>query len=149
MNPIIDCEPWHLIYVAARLPAHYAEEAKTFGCDVQTLAARRAVERGVRFTILSSKGEPKACFGISDTLVPGVGMMWLFRTVDAAPYAKTGYRALKQIVKANEYRRIEAMTSSTCGPCRTFIEWLGFSYEGTKRAFFADGGDMDFFAIVR
>lgn len=149
MSHVVNCEPWHLLYVAFRSPERDCKEAVNVGVDIQTLAARRAVEHGVRFTIVTPEGEPKVCFGISDTAVPGVGYMWMIRSEDAARYAKTGYKTIREIVKAAQYRRIESIASAECQPCRAFLFWLGFVFEGTKRAFFADGSDADCFAIVR
>jgi RimJ/RimL family protein N-acetyltransferase len=126
------------------------EEALALGYpDMQALAMQRATERGVRWTVLDSNGEPRACFGIADTAVPGVGSMWLLRTEDAAPFVKTGFKVLRAILAVGEYRRIEATARGDCLPCRRFVEWLGFKHEGTKRRFFTDGCCAEMYAWTK
>lgn len=150
MSAIIDCTPVHLLYVATRLPRRDVEEALALGYpDVQAVAVQRAAERGVKWTVVDATGTPKACFGITDSPVPGVGVMWLLRTVDAGPFVRAGFRAVKAIFATREYRRIEASARSDCMPCRKFLEWLGFEYEGTKREFFTDGCAVEMYAYVR
>lgn len=149
MSRIVTCEPWHLIYVSTHAPAREIDEALAQGSDIQTLAARRAVERGVRFTVMNDAGEPKVCFGIAETGMPGVGELWMFRGIGAERYAKLGHKTVREIVAAAQYRRIEVKTKADCAACRKFVEWLGFAYEGTKKSFFLDGTGMHLFAIVR
>jgi hypothetical protein len=147
---IVDCTPLHLLYVCQRLPKRDVEEAITLGYpDMQSLAMQRATERGVRWTVLDAKGEPRACFGIADTAVPGVGAMWLLRTPDAAPFARTGWKAVRKIFSLGAYRRIEATARGDCQPCRKFLEWLGFKHEGTKRRFFTDGCCAELYAWTK
>jgi hypothetical protein len=150
MSRVVDCEPLHLHLVASRLPRRDVEEILALGYrSVQDVAAQRAVEHGVRWTILDSDGMPQVCFGVSETRVPGVGLLWMLRAEGAERFVKTGTKALRVIVKSREYRRIEAQARADCHPCRSFLEWLGFTYEGTKRSFFLDGADLDEFALVK
>jgi hypothetical protein len=150
MSAIIDLQPWHLLHVVMRLPTRDIEEARLLGYkDVQQLAVRRAWGAGVKFTILASNGTPMVCFGVEDTGIPGVGELWMLRAIGAEPYAKTGAKAMKAIIASNEYRRLSAAAKSDCEPCKVFLRWLGFTYEGTKRAFFADGSSLDEFSYVR
>lgn len=149
MSRIVDCEPWHLMRVALCMPRRDVEEAFALGFrSVQDVAVRRALEPGVKFAILDDEGTPQACFGIAELPIAGVGRMWLLRAEGAERFVKTGARAVKRIVAANEYRRIEAGARADCEPCRTFLKWLGFTYEGTRHAFYVDGGDLDEFAII-
>lgn len=147
---IVDTQPWHLLAVVLRLPERDRVELAALGyVSVQDVAVRRAAQPGVKFTLLDSQGQPQACFGIAETGIDGIGEMWLLRTEEAGRYCKAGYQAVQQILRAKQYRRIETYTKRDAIGCRKFVEWLGFTYEGTKRAFFLDGSDLDQFSIVR
>lgn len=150
MSRVIDCQPFHLLHVAFRLPQRDVDEALALGFkSVQDVAVRRAADPGVKFTVIDAAGTPQVCFGVAETMVPGVGVLWMLRAKGAEPFVKTGAKAVRAIVASGEYRRIETQARADCGPCRTFIEWLGFTFEGTKRGFFTDGCDLHQFAIVR
>lgn len=150
MSRVIDCEPLHLHLVASRLPRRDVEEMLALGYkSVQDVAAQRAVEHGVRFTIVDAEGMPQICFGISETSMRGIGHVWMLRAVGAEPFVKTCTKALRTIITSDEYRRLEATARADCVPCRKLLEWLGFTYEGTKRRFFLDGADLDEFALVK
>lgn len=147
---IVDAEPWMLMAVALRLTERDVHEASLLGYkSVQDVAVRRSTEIGMKWAILDDQGDPQACFGVADNGIPGVGTMWLMRTDGAARYAKSGLKAIRAIIKSGEYRRVEAYAKADCEACRKFLRWLGFAFEGTKRAFFTDGTDMDQFAITR
>lgn len=147
---IVDAQPWHLIAVSLRLPERDQREIAAMGFkNVQDVALRRAVQPGVRFTVLDANGDPQVCFGVAETGVDGVGEMWMLRTIGAERYCKTAHRTVREIVAAGQYRRIETYTKSDSPACRKFVEWLGFAYEGTKRAFFLDGTHLDQFSIVK
>lgn len=149
MSRIVDAQPWHLLSVALRLPERDMREAAALGYrSVQDVAVRRAAEAGVKFAILDEKGDPQVCFGVTESATPGVGVLWMLRAIGSEAFVKTGARAVREIAKSGEYRRIETYSQADCTRCRKLIEWLGFSYECTKRAFFTDGTDMDQFSIV-
>ena len=150
MSRIVDCQPWHLLAVSLRLPERDQREIAALGYkDAQDVAVRRAAQPGVRFAVLDVHEQPQVCFGIAETGFQGVGEMWMLRTVGAERYCKTAYRTMRAIRDAGEYRRIETYTKSDSPACRRFVEWLGFTYEGTKRAFFLDGSSVDQFSIVK
>jgi hypothetical protein len=150
MSRVIQCEPWHLLSVAHRIPDRDRRELELLGYrDWQEVAVQRAAEAGVKFSVVDAQGVPHVCFGISESRMVGVGTLWMVRAVGAERFVKAGAQALRRIVASGEYRRIETHSKADCGPCRKFIEWLGFAYEGTRKGFFTDGSDMDQFAIVR
>ena len=90
---------------------------------------------------------PVAALGVID-LGGGRGMGWGLISADAGRVFPALHRAVTRFLQATDYRRIEAVTACDFPPARRWAGMLGFTHEGTMRAYCHDGSDAELWARV-
>lgn len=58
-------------------------------------------------------------------------------------------RAVRKVVDAAGYRRLDTLVQERFDEAMRFAWWLGFEREGMMRAYFPDGGNAVMFARIR
>ena len=90
---------------------------------------------------------PVAALGIID-VGGGRAMAWGLIAQDAGPVFLALHRAVARYLGATGYRRIEAVTASDFPQAGRWAGLLGFTHEGTMRAYCHDGSDAELWARV-
>lgn len=88
------------------------------------------------------------CAGIVDH-GEGRGEAWAMLPDDAGPHMAAITRAVMRGLRTTPLRRVQAITACTFAPGRKWAKMLGFRFEGTLRAYCADGSDAEIWARVR
>lgn len=87
-----------------------------------------------------------ACGGFVD-LGQGRGRAWALLSTRPGMVALT--RIVRRGIELSGFRRIDCEVAANFQPARRWAEMLGFSYEGTMRAWCYDGSDAELWAMVR
>lgn len=90
---------------------------------------------------------PVAMLGVID-MGGGRAMGWGLISAEAGRVFPALHRAVTRFLLNTDYRRIEAVTASDFQPARRWAEMLGFTHEGTMRAYCHDGSDAELWARV-
>jgi hypothetical protein len=103
---------------------------------------------GHAFTAMDGNNKVLCCGGLVEVWAERA-MIWALLSKGAGPYLRRIHRAADGYLKQARWRRIEAYVASDFKPGRQWIEMLGFTHEGTMRAFSPAGGDHELYARVR
>lgn len=93
-------------------------------------------------------GEVLICAGVAD-LGHGRGLLWSFVSDAGRRHGHIVHRAALRFISMLTFRRLEATCLAGVAHAAEWLERLGFSYEGTMRAWGPDGSDHDLYARVR
>lgn len=102
---------------------------------------------GQAWTALS-RDRVLACCGVVDK-TGGRAEAWALISADIGSEMLTLTRAIRRGFKMLPYRRIEINTASTFPPAARWAQMLGFTHEGTARAYCEDGSDGERWARIR
>lgn len=138
---IVRFDPRH--FATLRLQPAQSE----FGGYLADLEYARALAAGHAFTALDDRG-PIACAGVYE-LWPGRALAWGLIGASAGRHFVGIHRAVLGFLTAAPWRRVEASVDCDFQAGQRWIRLLGFSYEGTMRAYTPDGRDQDLFARVK
>ena len=90
---------------------------------------------------------PVAALGVID-MGGGRACAWGLLSEEAGPVFLALHRAVQRYLRTAGFRRIEAVTLSDFQPARRWAELLGFTHEGTMRAYCHDGSDAELWSRV-
>lgn len=104
---------------------------------------------GVAFSgIDTDTGNVVGCAGIF-VFWEGRAQVWALLSKQTGRHFTAIHRAVLSEIAKCKAHRIEAVVDSRFENGKRWVEMLGFSFEGTMRAYTTQGNDCDLYAIVR
>ena len=104
---------------------------------------------GKAFTGIDTKtGDVVGCAGFM-TLWENRAKVWAVLSRKAGRHFPAIHKAVMREMEAYPARRIEAEVTSAFPEGHRWVKMLGFSHEGTMRAYTPGGNDCDLYAIIK